>query len=185
MNSLINAEQKQAVMDIVNGSHGNMPYILFGPPGTGKTLTVIEAILQVCRHRPSATILAVAPSDVAADIICERLAQHLSPDQLLRLNWFQRRLESIKPALLKYSIWDSQAGLFSLPAENPNSILTHQVIVCTCATSGMLALLQRPGEVITFSHIFVDESSQALQPEVLVPLSLAGPKTSVVCNSYF
>lgn len=57
--------------------------------GTGKTLTVIEAILQICRHHPEAKVLAVAPSDVAADILAERLAQYMTPTQLFRLNWYQ------------------------------------------------------------------------------------------------
>jgi len=30
---LINEEQRQAVMDIVNRTHGRLPYILYGPPG--------------------------------------------------------------------------------------------------------------------------------------------------------
>jgi len=50
---------------------------------------VIEAILQICRHHPEARVLAVAPSDVAADILAERLAQHLTPTHLFRLNWYQ------------------------------------------------------------------------------------------------
>lgn len=32
----------------------------------------------------------------------------------------------------------------------------------------------------TFSHLFIDESSQAMEPELLVPLSLAGPNTQLV-----
>ncbi|GAB5032169.1 rna helicase [Nannochloropsis oceanica] len=181
VNSLINKEQRQAVMDIVNRTHGRLPYILYGPPGTGKTLTVIEAILQICRHHPEARVLAVAPSDVAADILAERLAEYLTPTRLFRLNWYQRLTASMKPALLRYSCWDPSSSLFSLPANDPCSILARQVIVSTCATSGILSLLQRPGQpLISFTHILVDEASQALQPEVMVPLSFAGPDTGVV-----
>ena len=35
----------------------------------------------------------------------------------------------------------------------------------------------QPGE---FTHIFVDEVAQALEPELLIPLSLAGSETAVV-----
>jgi len=31
-----------------------------------------------------------------------------------------------------------------------------------------------------FTHIFLDEAAQALECEMLIPLSLAGPKTRVV-----
>lgn len=183
INPLVNTEQKAAVTAIVNGAHGRAPFLLFGPPGTGKTLTLIEAILQVCAHVPGAKVLAVAPSDVAADIVCERLAARLRPSELFRLNWYSRRFESLKIALLPYSCWDAGAGLFSLPVDpDPYGFVQRcKVVVCTCAASGLLALLRRPGEApLEFTHVFVDESSQALQPEILVPLSLAGPETSVV-----
>ena len=48
---------------------------------------------------------------------------------------------------------------------------TYKVIVTTCAASGQLRLLGwRRG---SFTHVLVDESCQALEPEVLVPLTFA------------
>ena len=47
MERRLNAEQRAAVRSIVEGSHGPVPYLLFGPPGTGKTTTLVEAALQV------------------------------------------------------------------------------------------------------------------------------------------
>jgi hypothetical protein len=37
---------------------------------------VIEAIVQVCRLRPGARVLACAPSDTAADILADRLSAY-------------------------------------------------------------------------------------------------------------
>lgn len=69
------------------------------------------------------------------------------------------------------------------------------MIVSTCASAGLLALLLqsegvlRTGETPApsssswwwfVSHIFIDESSQAQMPEVLVPLALSSPETRVV-----
>ncbi len=42
-----NAEQKDAVCNIVAGTSKPAPYLVFGPPGTGKTVTLVEAIKQV------------------------------------------------------------------------------------------------------------------------------------------
>ena len=42
-----NAEQLQAVTNIVNGCNRPAPYIIYGPPGTGKTVTIVESIKQV------------------------------------------------------------------------------------------------------------------------------------------
>ena len=58
----------------------------------------------------------------------------------------------------------------------PRSSLS--VIVTTCAASAQLRLLGwRRGH---FSHILVDESCQALETEVLVPLTFADCNTTVV-----
>jgi hypothetical protein len=35
-NENINREQRHAVYDIVNGLHGDVPYLIWGPPGTGR-----------------------------------------------------------------------------------------------------------------------------------------------------
>ena len=45
-----NAEQRKAVENIVSGTSGSAPYIIFGPPGTGKTKTTVEAIKQVMNY---------------------------------------------------------------------------------------------------------------------------------------
>ena len=44
-----NEEQMTAIRQIVAGSSGTAPYIVFGPPGTGKTVTMVEAIKQIHR----------------------------------------------------------------------------------------------------------------------------------------
>lgn len=35
--------------------------------------------------------------------------------QLFRLNWWQRKQESLPPHLLAYSLWDASASVFTLP----------------------------------------------------------------------
>ncbi|CAM9827984.1 unnamed protein product, partial [Ectocarpus fasciculatus] len=108
-----NDSQRTAVRDIVTGAHGQaipascsrcpkVPYIIFGPPGTGKTCTVIESILQLVKLRPECRILAVGPSDTSADVICERLSRHMSRDQLVRINWWQRLTAGVDPNILSY-----------------------------------------------------------------------------------
>ena len=65
---------------VVAGVARDVPYVLFGPPGTGKTTTVVEIIRQ-CRRLPAPPgrgrrrfrILVCAPTNTAADLLCERL----------------------------------------------------------------------------------------------------------------
>jgi hypothetical protein len=45
--------------------------VIFGPPGTGKTKTVAEGVLRATLQ--GMRVLVCAPSDSAADVVCERL----------------------------------------------------------------------------------------------------------------
>jgi len=47
--------------------------VVHGPPGTGKTTTLIQAVKLLCETEP--TVLVCAPSNAAADLLTERLAE--------------------------------------------------------------------------------------------------------------
>ena len=51
---------------------------------SGKTVTLVEAILQIGLLRPESKILICAPSNPAANVLLQRLAKHLSKDELFR-----------------------------------------------------------------------------------------------------
>lgn len=63
------------------------PYIIFGPPGTGKTVTIIETIKQLYRRASSepARVLAVAPSNSAADLLAKRLVDTVSKSHIVSI----------------------------------------------------------------------------------------------------
>ena len=176
----LNRGQMQAIWDIVTSAHRPFPYILFGPPGTGKTLTFVEAVVQLSLGEAPARILVTAPSDAACDVLAKRLAKALQwqggrvgnrKTKLLRFNNIQRKPESLPVELTVYSnLVDGQFSLLS-------TLLGADVVVCTCVCAALL-----PWESVRaegdFTHLFVDESCQATEPEVLIPLS----KVSKDCN---
>lgn len=90
-----NPEQMLAVKHIVAGTSGGAPYLVFGPLGTGKTVTMVEAIKQINRLDPNSWILAIAPSNSAADLLASRLIKHVPQSQLLRLHAPFRQYRSI------------------------------------------------------------------------------------------
>ena len=50
----------------------------YGPPGTGKTVTLVESILQVVRvSSEHDRLLLCAPSNSAADLLVQRMAQYV------------------------------------------------------------------------------------------------------------
>lgn len=133
-------------------------------PNTGKTSTVTEAILRICRQYPTKHILACAPSEAAADVLCDRLSRHLTRTELFRLNWWQRTSASL-PVRLRPFAYDVD-DVFELPS--PQLLRQYRVIVCTCGTAGVLKVPPvLPGsEAMTFDVVVVDEASQAVEPEV-------------------
>ncbi|RHY51328.1 hypothetical protein DYB38_001892 [Aphanomyces astaci] len=161
-NDQVNDRQLQAVWHIVNKSSGLAPYIIFGPPGTGKTITVIESILQVLKHNPNARVLAVAPSDAAADILGMRLRAFLNKASLFRFNWPHRKIASVPGPLLGFCHVEKGKDVFSLP--DLARLLDFRVVVTTTSLSGVLKFAQVP--VGHFSHCIVDEACQATEPEV-------------------
>ena len=177
------------------------PFVLFGPPGTGKTSTLIASIINLCEQFPHKRILACAPSDAAADLIAMRLITYFESQskqnsntntnstgtgatgqkKLFRLNWWQRIKASIPIQLLPYCYEND--GLFDIPLDG-NYVVNlgaYQVIVCTCGTVGSLlysdSINTKP---ITFDVVIIDEASQALEPEVVIPVSLCRPGGVVV-----
>ncbi|CAG0890385.1 unnamed protein product, partial [Darwinula stevensoni] len=66
----LNASQNAAISHIL---HTNDVSLVHGPPGTGKTTTIVAAIQLLTRTE--STVLVCAPSNTAADLLTERLAE--------------------------------------------------------------------------------------------------------------
>uniref|UniRef100_A0A7N8YPM0 RNA helicase n=1 Tax=Mastacembelus armatus TaxID=205130 RepID=A0A7N8YPM0_9TELE len=162
-----NPEQHAAVECIVAGSSKPAPHIVFGPPGTGKTVTLVEAMNQVSRVDPSAHMLACAPSNSACDLLCERLMVHMNPYKVYRMYASSRDPNS------KYCNLDPTQNGFVFPEKEV--LMKYAVIVTTMVTAGRLVSGGIP--VGHFTHVFVDEGGQAVEPECIIAIAgLLNPK---------
>lgn len=147
----------------------------------GKTLTVVETILQLLHFYPvhsesAACVLVVCPSNFAADVVVDRLSAHVSPAEMVRLNSFQRHT-AVKPSVARYTFFEpGSEGSYGLPSVY--ELQQFRVVAMTCAMSALL--LDTGVPLGAFTHIIYDESCQSLEAEALIPLSLAGPETSIV-----
>ncbi|KDQ06475.1 hypothetical protein BOTBODRAFT_247833 [Botryobasidium botryosum FD-172 SS1] len=170
-------QQLEAITSILSQPPGSIPFIISGPPGTGKTITIVEAILQIIDRDPDARVLACAPSESAADAIAQRLIQYNQND-ILRLIAPSRPLEHVPAELLKVTSAD-KAGIFLIPAKK--HLTRFRIIVSTCVTASFPfgARIQLSG----FTHIFVDDAGQAMEPEVMIPIkNVADSKTNVILS---
>ncbi|KAK3895504.1 hypothetical protein Pcinc_000785 [Petrolisthes cinctipes] len=170
-----NPEQIQAVRNIVSGTSLPAPYIVFGPPGTGKTVTIVEAIKQVIKLQPQSRVLVCASSNAAADLVADRLLEHIITSHILRLYAISRDLLTI-PSVLKNIANLDHDGIY-LPEYN--KLKEYRVIVSTLVTaSWIVSSGVKEGHL---THVFLDECGQSTEPEALVALAgLANHKTQVV-----
>jgi len=58
-----NPEQSEAIVNMLNGTNGTAPYLIFGPFGTGKTRCLVEFAKQVLAVRKDCRILVCAQSN--------------------------------------------------------------------------------------------------------------------------
>ncbi|XP_066500136.1 putative helicase mov-10-B.2 [Hoplias malabaricus] len=160
-----NHEQYTAVCNIVAGVSKPAPYLVFGPPGTGKTVTLVEAIKQVEKCVRDVHILACAPSNDAADQLCERLLQHVDRRKVYRMYAMSR-----SPDLVPLSLRDCcnlKGQVYEFPSKN--ELMSYKILVTTVFTAGRLVTGGLP--VGYFTHFFVDEAGHAMESEAIIGIA--------------
>ncbi|KAK5872123.1 hypothetical protein PBY51_012852 [Eleginops maclovinus] len=162
-----NPEQHAAVQRIVAGSSKPAPHLVFGPPGTGKTITLVEAMHQVSKADSLARILACAPSNSASDLLCERLMVHMDPHRIYRMYASSRDVRTVPANLQKYCNWDQRQDKFVFPEKT--FLMKYTIIVTTLVTAGRLVTGEFPMD--HFTHIFLDEAAQAVEPECVIAIA--------------
>ncbi|XP_070601729.1 helicase MOV-10 isoform X2 [Erythrolamprus reginae] len=162
-----NEEQKEAVRQVVAGTSRPAPYLIFGPPGTGKTVTMVEAIKQVLRCIEGAHVLACAPSNSASDLLCQLLMKHVNNRNIYRMNASSRDYHTIPEDIKPVCNWDKAQNCPIFPRRE--ELQSYQIIITTLVTAGRLASADFPEG--HFSHVFIDESGYAVEPESLIAIS--------------
>uniref|UniRef100_A0A8B9UU17 RNA helicase n=1 Tax=Anas zonorhyncha TaxID=75864 RepID=A0A8B9UU17_9AVES len=162
-----NEEQRRAVMNIVTGMSRPAPYLIFGPPGTGKTVTLVEAIKQVWSCFKDARILACAPSNSAADLLCQRLITDIAPRYVYRIMASSRSYREVPTEIRPCCNRDDEQDCYVYPSKE--FLGRYQIIITTLVTAGRLASANFPPRY--FSHVFIDECGHAVEPESVVAIA--------------
>jgi len=152
-NRTLNQEQQSAVVGIVQAIARPAPYLIYGPPGTGKTVTLVESILQTMNATgsdPRAKILVVAPSNMAVDVVTERLSPFVTPREMLRIVAFSRDKASIPDGIIEYTNFDEEQDCFITP--NPSTVKQYKLVIATISSGGKLP---NQGILDHFTHVFI------------------------------
>ncbi|CAN6461228.1 unnamed protein product [Victoria cruziana] len=195
----LNASQVFAVKSVLQKPIS----LIQGPPGTGKTVTSAAIVYHMAKQGQG-QVLVCAPSNVAVDQLAEKISATglkvvrlcaksreavSSPVEHLTLHYQVRHLDtSEKSELHKLQQLKDEQGELSSSDEKKYKALKRatereitqsaDVICCTCVGAGDPRLAN-----FRFRQVLIDESTQATEPECLIPLVL-GVKQVVLVGDH-
>ncbi|CAA2963099.1 regulator of nonsense transcripts 1 homolog isoform X2 [Olea europaea subsp. europaea] len=174
--------------------------LIQGPPGTGKTVTSAAIVYHMAKQGQG-QVLVCAPSNVAVDQLAEKISATglkvvrlcaksreavSSPVEHLTLHYQVRHLDtSEKSELHKLQQLKDEQGELSSSDEKKYKALKRatereisqsaDVICCTCVGAGDPRLSN-----FRFRQVLIDESTQATEPECIIPLVLGAKQVVLV-----
>lgn len=174
--------------------------LIQGPPGTGKTVTSATILYHLSKINKS-KLLVCAPSNVAVDHLAAKLdalglkvvrftarsredvespVDHLSLHSLVQASATGKlkKFFKLKKELGELSGDDSLALAKLARAEEMKIIGSCDVVCCTCVGAGDKRL-----KLIKFRTVLIDESTQASEPEVLIPI-VKGAKQVILVGDH-
>lgn len=192
----LNASQVFAVKSVLQKPIS----LIQGPPGTGKTVTSAAIVYHMAKQGQG-QVLVCAPSNVAVDQLAEKISATglkvvrlcaksreavSSPVEHLTLHYQVRHLDtSEKSELHKLQQLKDEQGELSSSDEKKYKALKRatereisqsaDVICCTCVGAGDPRLSN-----FRFRQVLIDESTQAMEPECLIPLVLGAKQVVLV-----
>eukprot|EP00227_Mantoniella_beaufortii_P010412 CAMPEP_0197594112 /NCGR_PEP_ID=MMETSP1326-20131121/19759_1 /TAXON_ID=1155430 /ORGANISM="Genus nov. species nov., Strain RCC2288" /LENGTH=1013 /DNA_ID=CAMNT_0043160221 /DNA_START=77 /DNA_END=3114 /DNA_ORIENTATION=+ len=174
--------------------------LIQGPPGTGKTVTSATIVYHLAQQGQGQVIVC-APSNVAVDQLAEKIEQTglkvvrlnaksresvLSPVEHLTLHYQVAHLDSPEHAdLAKLQMLKDELGELSsndekryraLKRATEKEILQSADVICTTAVGAGDPRLAN----FRFRQVLMDESTQATEPECLIPLIMGAKQVVMV-----
>eukprot|EP01027_Heterolobosea_sp_BB2_P017330 GEZU01024570.1.p1 GENE.GEZU01024570.1~~GEZU01024570.1.p1 ORF type:complete len:1077 (+),score=269.79 GEZU01024570.1:179-3232(+) len=172
--------------------------LIQGPPGTGKTVTSATVVYHLVKQSQG-QVLVCAPSNVAVDQLAEKIhATGLkvvrlcaksreavnSPVEFLTLHYLVRHFPE-KTELHKLQMLKDEQGELSekdeakfkkLKRAAEKEILQAADVICTtCVGAGDPRLAH-----FRFKQVLIDESTQATEPECLIPIVMGAKQVVLV-----
>ncbi|QPG73800.1 ATP-dependent RNA helicase [Brettanomyces nanus] len=174
--------------------------IIQGPPGTGKTVTSASIVYHLCKiHKQK--VIVCAPSNVAVDHLAYKLIQMglkvvrivarsredldssvekycLNSQVKAGASKLLKKLIKLKEEVGELSERDSRKYFSMLKKAEFQILSNSEVICCTCVGAADKRLTK-----MKFRSVLIDESTQASEPECLIPI-VKGAKQVVLVGDH-
>ena len=154
------------------------PFLLTGPFGTGKTRLIARFAHQILHARGRARVLIcvhhIQTADSYLDSFFLKMQSHLPPCEPVRLLGEMEQKPSERfftPERYAKDRYYKTIAEIAEAEEKPRLVV---------ATTGAAMQLKKLYKQDGFTHIFIDEAAQCIEPEAIVPLHLAGKYTKVL-----
>ncbi|XP_078275149.1 3'-5' exoribonuclease HELZ2 [Rhinoraja longicauda] len=177
-----NGNQKQCdalafITGQVSGHRRVPPLLIYGPFGTGKTFTLAKAAMEIVK-RPGSRLLLCTDTNSAADLYVKdyfhQFVSEFPEGRPLRLKYVKQNPIHTDPITKQYCLLSDNA--FTVP-DRP-TLESYRIVITTCMEAKLFSELKLP--LGFFTHILIDEASQMLECDAIIPLGIAGDKTRVV-----
>ncbi|XP_035243629.1 helicase with zinc finger domain 2 isoform X1 [Anguilla anguilla] len=179
----LNSKQQAAIAFII-GDPDSMktvaPLLIYGPFGTGKTFTLATAVKELVQQ-PGTKVLICTHTNSSADLyVKDYFHQYVlsgcTRATPLRIKTQWTRVRATDRVTLKYCNLSPDKQSFEFP--DMTTLSKFKIVITTTVTARLFHNINLPAGY--FTHILIDEASQMLECEALMPLTLAGQGTRVV-----
>ena len=178
--------QKNAVYSIINSNFQSFPTIICGPFGCGKTRTLMIAARLISRAFYDSNVLIVTKTNSSANIYIELLKNDFDTIKMLREKRGNKKIMfrhfsmgrniNLDPSVEEFG--NIENGVYK--RIRFFELQKCSIVVTTLSALGSLIPPEsRFKSKSLFSHIFIDEAAQVIEPEACIALSLAGANTKI------
>ena len=192
--------QRAAINSIIDTKLQSFPTLICGPFGCGKTRTLAIAARLVTLNYHGSRVLIVTRNNSCANLCIEEICKENEFDSLssyrdklahnpgkIRPILFRHFARSANPdrnkTVSEYTQFSNENGTKTYKILQPIDLFICSIIVTT--THGCYSLIQLKEQLGAdaqnlFTHVFIDEAAQIIEPEACIPLHFSNPDTKVV-----
>ncbi|KAI6658962.1 helicase with zinc finger domain-like [Oopsacas minuta] len=182
----LSLQQKVAVYSIIDSKYQSFPTIISGPFGCGKTKTLCITTKLISRSFHGARILIVTKTNSSANLYIELLQTHFDTITMYREKLGNKKIMFRHFSKSRSLQMDKEMRDFANIEDGTyKGIRFYELEACTIVITTLPALpsllppKSRYKSKSLFSHIFLDEAAQVIEPEACLALSFAGNKTKI------